>query len=179
MADVENPAGAAGPPTAVPPLVNYGDQRLPAIRAGHRRVRAPATNAGSVGPGLVTWIQLDTSQLGAFLDPHNSYLQFDLQMTGMTVENTRTLYALLSNSGAAAFIDTLRIYVQGNCIEEITNYGALQELLCDMNGNAQPLFNPPIIGGADVDASTWSAVGAVAGAAATVPLTARPTTPAA
>lgn len=163
--------GAAGPPTAVPPLVNLGDQRLPAIRAGHRRVRAPATNAGTVSPGLVSWIQLDTSQLGAFLDPQNSYLQFDVVFKNLYHKNKiadaalggsaegygKKSYVMYSNSGAASHIESIRIYVQGNCIEELTNYGAAQELMCDFNGNGQHVHNPPVWGGAANadDENTW------------------------
>lgn len=147
--------GAAGPPTAVPPLVNYSDQRLPAIRAGHRRVRAPATNAGTVGPGLVSWIQIDTSQLGAFLDPHNSVLEFKLKYKNLLTSADKRTHALLSNAGAAAHIDTLRLYVQGNCVSELQNYGAAQEMLCDMNGNGQYIHDPPLRGAAALADCTW------------------------
>ena len=137
MADIDVPVETA--PTAVPAIVNYGDQTLPAIRAGMRRVRAPATNASDVGPGLVTWIQVDTSQLGAFIDPHMSYLEYDFQVTGLDDDQI----AMLSNAGAASFIDTERQYIQGNPVEELMQYGTFVELDMDINGIGRKQYWPP------------------------------------
>lgn len=116
--------------TAIPREINLGIQKPVATPAYTRRFKSLAANPRVTASSQVT-ITLDTAQPGSFIDTLSSYLSFGLELVN---SSTSDYYVGLSAAGAHAIIRSMRIYVQGVPIEEITEYNALVEWLHDLAG---------------------------------------------
>ena len=66
---------------AIPKSLNLGLHKPTSVPAYTRRVTSIATNAQTFGENDLANIVLDTSTPGSFLDPSQSLIQFDLQIT--------------------------------------------------------------------------------------------------
>lgn len=117
--------------TAIPREINLGIQKPVATPAYTRRFKSLAANPKVTASSQVT-ITLDTAQPGSFIDTLSSYLSFGLELVNSS--STKGYYVGFSAAGAHAVIRSMRIYVQGVPIEEITEYNALVEWLHDLAG---------------------------------------------
>jgi hypothetical protein len=117
---------------AIPKTLNLGVQKPASIPAYTRRVISLATNAQTFKENDLANIILDTSTPGSFLDPTQSFIQFDLQITN---SNPYIDYANFSSCGAGALIQEFRIVCQGTPIEEILDYNTMFEMWMDFVKN--------------------------------------------
>jgi len=122
---------------AIPKTLNLGLQKPTSIPAYTRRVTSLATNAQTFKENDLANIILDTSTPGSFLDPTQSFIQFDLQITN---SNPYIDYANFSSCGAGALIQEFRIICQGTPIEEILDYNTMFEMWMDIGGFRQEEF---------------------------------------
>lgn len=122
---------------AIPKSLNLSSNKPTTIPAYSRRVESIATNAQTFGPNSIANIVLDTSTPGSFLDPTQSLLQFDLEITNT---NPFIDYINLSSCGLGALIQEMRIICQGTPIEEILDYNLMFEMFMDLGGHAQEEF---------------------------------------
>ena len=122
---------------AIPKTLNLGLQKPTSIPAYTRRVTSLATNAQTFKENDLANIILDTSTPGSFLDPTQSFIQFDLQITN---SNPYIDYANFSSCGAGALIQEFRIICQGIPIEEILDYNTMFEMWMDIGGSCQEEF---------------------------------------
>jgi len=122
---------------AIPKTLNLGLQKPTSIPAYTRRVTSLATNAQTFKENDLANIILDTSTPGSFLDPTQSFIQFDLQITN---SNPYIDYANFSSCGAGALIQEFRIICQGTPIEEILDYNTMFEMWMDIGGFCQEEF---------------------------------------
>jgi hypothetical protein len=122
---------------AIPKTLNLGLQKPTSIPAYTRRVTSLATNAQTFKENDLANIILDTSTPGSFLDPTQSFIQFDLQVTN---SNPYIDYANFSSCGAGALIQEFRIICQGTPIEEILDYNTMFEMWMDIGGFCQEEF---------------------------------------
>ena len=86
---------------AIPKTLNLGLQKPTSIPAYTRRVTSLATNAQKFKENDLANIILDTSTPGSFLDPTQSFIQFDLEVKN---SNPYIDYANFSTCGAGALI---------------------------------------------------------------------------
>ena len=112
----------------------------PAVAATTRTFDAQPYNGTSFAPNQSIMIPLPTGRPGSFFDPHMSYLQFQVDATFSVPNGTATSEVVgaytdntLAKCGAMAFIQEMRILVNGVVIEEIQNYNLLCELLHDFH----------------------------------------------
>ena len=122
---------------AIPKTLNLGLQKPTSIPAYTRRVTSLATNAQTFKENDLANIILDTSTPGSFLDPTQSFIQFDLQITN---NNPYIDYANFSSCGAGSLIQEFRIICQGTPIEEILDYNTMFEMWMDIGGFCQEEF---------------------------------------
>jgi len=122
---------------AIPRMLNLSSRKPTTVEAFVRSVSSIATNAQSFGPNTYANIVLDTSTPGAFLDPNQSFIEFDFEVTNT---NPYIDYMNLSAAGMASFIEEFRIYNQGTPIEEILQYNLMFEHWMKMGGHAQTKF---------------------------------------
>ena len=122
---------------AIPKSLNLGLAKPTSIPAYTRRVTSLATNAQTFKDNDLANIILDTSTPGSFLDPTQSFIQFDLQITN---NNPYIDYANFSSCGAGALIQEFRIICQGTPIEEILDYNTMFEMWMDIGGFCQEEF---------------------------------------
>ena len=122
---------------AIPKTLNLGLQKPTSIPAYTRRVTSIATNAQTFTENDLANIILDTSTPGSFLDPTQSFIQFDLQVTN---SNPYIDYANFSACGAGSLIQEFRIICQGTPIEEILDYNTMFEMWMDIGGFCQEEF---------------------------------------
>ena len=122
---------------AIPKSLNLGLAKPTSIPAYTRRVTSLATNAQTFKDNDLANIILDTSTPGSFLDPTQSFIQFDLQITN---NNPYIDYANFSSCGAGALIQEFRIICQGTPIEEILDYNTMFERWMDIGGFCQEDF---------------------------------------
>jgi hypothetical protein len=122
---------------AIPRSLNLGLAKPTSIPAYTRRVTSLATNAQTFKDNDLANIILDTSTPGSFLDPTQSFIQFDLQITN---SNPYIDYANFSSCGAGALIQEFRIICQGTPIEEILDYNTMFEMWMDIGGFCQEEF---------------------------------------
>ena len=66
---------------AIPKMLNLAGRKPTLVEAYSRQVASIATNAQSFGPNTYANIVIDTSTPGAFLDPHQTFLEFDFTVT--------------------------------------------------------------------------------------------------
>lgn len=123
--------------TAIPSSLNLGLTKPTTIPAYSRRVESIATNAQTFSENSIANIVLDTSTPGSFLDPMQSLIQFDIELTNM---NPYIDYVNLSTSGMASVIQDFRIICQGTPIEEIYDYNLMFEMFMDLGGHMQEEF---------------------------------------
>lgn len=121
----------------IPKNLNLGAVKPTTIPAYARRVESIATNAQTFGENQVANIVLDTSTPGSFLDPSQSLLQFDIEITNT---NPYIDYINLSNCGLASIIQELRIICQGTPVEEMLDYNTMFEMFMDLGGAQQDEF---------------------------------------
>jgi len=124
--------------TVIPGNVNLAKMVPNAVSAYSRRFKSIATNAQTFSQQQYVNITLDTSTPGAYIDPLQSYLKFDL-----TLINTNPFidYCSFGSAGANAVIEEFRIYCQGTPVEEILYYNTMVEAMMDMNGQCvKPFF---------------------------------------
>ena len=81
------------------------------------RVLPPTLNRSD--PNTIANIVIDTSTPGAFLDPMQSLLEFDVTFTNT---NPHIDYLNFGAAGAASLIQEYRIYNQGTPLVEILDY---------------------------------------------------------
>jgi hypothetical protein len=122
---------------AIPKSLNLGLHKPTSVPAYTRRVTSIATNAQTFTENDLANIVLDTSTPGSFLDPSQSCIQFDLQITN---SNPYIDYANFSACGAGALIQEFRIICQGTPIEEILDYNTMFEMWMDIGGFCQEEF---------------------------------------
>ena len=122
---------------AIPKSLNLGLQKPTSVPAYTRRVTSIATNAQTFTENDLANIVLDTSTPGSFLDPSQSCIQFDLQITN---SNPYIDYANFSTCGAGSLIQEFRIICQGTPIEEILDYNSMFEMWMDIGGFCQEEF---------------------------------------
>ena len=104
---------------AITKSLNLGLHKPTSVPAYTRRVTSIATNAQTFSENDLANIVSDTSTPGSFLDPSQSLIQFDLQIT-----NT----------------NQFRIICQGTPIEEILDYNTMFEMWMDIGGFCQEEF---------------------------------------
>ena len=122
---------------AIPKSLNLGLHKPTSVPAYTRRVTSIATNAQTFTENDLANIVLDTSTPGSFLDPSQSCIQFNLQITN---SNPYIDYANFSACGAGALIQEFRIICQGTPIEEILDYNTMFEMWMDIGGFCQEEF---------------------------------------
>jgi hypothetical protein len=122
---------------AVPKAFNLGLEKPVTVPAYGRQVQSIATNAQSFGPNTIANIVIDTSTPGAFLDPHQSLIQFDVTFTNT---NPHIDFLNFGAAGAASLIQELRIYNQGTPIVEILDYNLAFETWMKLNNFQQQEF---------------------------------------
>lgn len=123
--------------SVVPRSMNLGALKPNTVPAYARRVESLSNNNQDYSEDIVARIPIDTSTPGAFLDPTQSLLQFDIAITN---SNPYIDYINLSSSGLAAIIQEMRIVVQGTPVEEILDYNMMFELFMDLGGHCQEEF---------------------------------------
>ena len=105
------------------------------VKAYRRRFSSPCTNVSSADPEGHLDIYPDTSTPGSFIDPHSTYLGFDLSITNT---NFMLDYASFGPEGVGgAIIQEWRVYNQGSILEEILEYGTCASLMSVLEGNYQ------------------------------------------
>jgi hypothetical protein len=124
----------SGVGTAIPSNVNLAKQKPMAVRSFSRRVKSLATNAQSFTENQYIKIVIDSSVPGAFNDPKQSYLKFDIAFTNT---NPYIDYLSFGSAGINSVIDEFRIYQQGTPLEEIINYGPTFEAFQDLSGHCK------------------------------------------
>jgi hypothetical protein len=122
---------------AIPKSLNLGLHKPTSVPAYTRRVTSIATNAQTFSENDLANIVLDTSTPGSFLDPSQSLIQFDLQITNT---NPYIDYVNFSACGAGSLIQEFRIICQGTPIEEILDYNTMFEMWMDIGGFCQEEF---------------------------------------
>lgn len=132
----------------VPVEMNPGIDILPGAPAVRRRFEAVPYNGSTFVPEDTVQIYLPTGGASTFIDPHRSYLRFDIEnnsgMTGvdlsdfvytlppgLNAENSGAMFWLDPSIGAQNFIRELRIYQAGLPIEEITDYDNIATVLAE------------------------------------------------
>jgi len=122
---------------AIPKMLNLAGRKPTLVEAYSRQVASIATNAQSFGPNTYANIVIDTSTPGAFLDPHQTFLEFDF-----TVTNTNPYldYFSLGAAGLGSLIEEFRFYNQGTPIEEILQYNVQAEHWMRLGGYNQTEF---------------------------------------
>lgn len=122
---------------AVPSSYNVTKVKPPAVAAYKRRFIQPASSTAAATGGTYVRIPIPTGQAGTFLDPHRSFLQFKLAVTGPA---TGVRFAGLG--GASACIQELRLYCAGQVVSEILNYNNVAEVVNDVtSGNGRGPLN--------------------------------------
>ena len=122
---------------AIPKMLNLSSRKPTTVEAYSRQVSSIATNAQSFGPNTYANIVIDTSTPGAFLDPTQTFLEFDFEVQN---NNAYVDYMNLGAAGMASFIEEFRIYNQGTPIEEILSYNVVFEHFMKIGGHAQTEF---------------------------------------
>ena len=122
---------------AIPRSLNLGLHKPTSVPAYTRRVTSIATNAQTFSENDLANIVLDTSTPGSFLDPTQSLIQFDLQITNT---NPYIDYVNFFTCGAGSLIQEFRIICQGTPIEEILDYNTMFEMWMDIGGFCQEEF---------------------------------------
>ena len=98
---------------AIPKSLNLGLHKPTSVPAYTRRVTSIVTNAQTFSENDLANIILDTSTPGSFLDPTQSLIQYDLQITNT---NPYIDYVNFSACGAGSLIQEFRIICQGTPI---------------------------------------------------------------
>jgi len=122
---------------AIPKMLNLSSRKPTTVEAYSRQVASIATNAQSFGPNTYANIVIDTSTPGAFYDPAQTFLEFDIEF-----QNTNPYidFMNLGAAGMASFIEEFRIYNQGTPVEEILQYNVVFEHFMKIGGHAQTEF---------------------------------------
>ena len=121
----------------IPRNLNLGAIKPTTIPAYSRRVESIATNAQQFNENQIANIVLDTSTPGSFLDPSQSLIQFDIEISN---SNPYIDYINLSSCGLGAVIQEMRIICQGTPVEEMLDYNMMFEMFMDLGGAAQDEF---------------------------------------
>jgi|GEM_PF-5807941 len=122
---------------AIPKSLNLSSRKPTTVEAYSRAVQSIATNAQSFGPNTYANIVIDTSTPGAFLDPAQTFIEFDFEMIN---DNPYVDFMNLGAAGMASFIEEFRIYNQGTPVEEILQYNVVFEHFMKIGGHAQTEF---------------------------------------
>ena len=122
---------------AVPKEFNLGLDKPITVPAYGRQVQSICTNAQSFSANTIANIIIDTSTPGAFLDPLQSLLEFDIEFTNT---NPHIDFINFSASGAASLIQEFRIYNQGTPLVEILDYNLAFETWMKLNNMQQQEF---------------------------------------
>eukprot|EP01039_Chlorochromonas_danica_P010985 gene10985-12220_t len=122
---------------AIPKMLNLSSRKPTTVEAYSRQVASIATNAQSFGPNSYANIVIDTSTPGAFYDPTQTFLEFDIEIQN---SNPYIDYMNLGAAGMASFIEEFRIYNQGTPVEEILQYNVVFEHFMKIGGHAQTEF---------------------------------------
>lgn len=113
---------------AVPSQFNY--QPIPPAVGGYAsQAKQPPSNGTVFAAGQTIEIPLTTGRVGQFIDPARSYLLFRVSMTTGSAANVGLL---LERVGAAAFIETMEIWLNGQPIEQIYGYNNVAQLAYDL-----------------------------------------------
>lgn len=152
---------------AVPSSYNVTKVKPPAVAAYKRRFVQPASSTAAATGGTYVRIPIPTGQAGTFLDPHRSFLQFKLAVTGATdvpvgppVVVGGVRFAGLA--GASACIQELRLYCAGQVVSEILNYNNVAEVVNDVTcGSGRSALNTLCTGAATI--TSWATTGLIDG----------------
>ena len=123
--------------SAVPKEFNLGLEKPVTVPAYGRQVQSIATNAQTFSANTISNIVIDTSTPGAFLDPLQSLIEFDIEFTNT---NPHIDFINFSASGAASLIQEFRIYNQGTPLIEILDYNLAFETWMKLNNMQQQEF---------------------------------------
>jgi hypothetical protein len=123
---------------AVPLVVNLAKSKPPAISAYVRKVYSLASNALTYTENGVVQIMIDTSTPGSFIDPHSTYLEFDLTVAGTndTVNGNLPSQYYWNSAGYSCIIEEMRVLCQNVIVEEIRAYNLLVSYLNDVHGQS-------------------------------------------
>lgn len=122
---------------AVPKDFNLGLEKPVTVPAYGRQVQSIATNAQTFGANTIANIVIDTSTAGSFLDPLQSLLEFDIEITNT---NPHIDYLNFGAAGAASLIQEFRIYNQGTPLVEIHDYNLAFETWMKLGNMQQQEF---------------------------------------
>ena len=124
---------------AVPRSVNLSLNKPTGLEVYRQRTVTPANNlaGGSALSGSFVNITLNTAQLSTMIDTQSTYLQFDLNMTNT---NPYVDYQSFGMEGAAAILAEMRIFNQGNPLEEILDYNLASRCFTFLSGSMQSEF---------------------------------------
>lgn len=113
---------------AVPSQFNY--QPIPPAVGGYAsQAKQPPSNGSVFNAGQIIEIPLTTGKVGQFIDPARSYLLFRVNMINTA---TAEVGLLLERVGAAAFFETMEIWLNGQPIEQIYAYNNVAQLAYDL-----------------------------------------------
>jgi hypothetical protein len=123
----------------IPKLLQISESKPPACNSLIRRffARQSPTQYNNVEQSEVT-IPLDVTTASCFLDPFQTCLQFQLQVTN---PNPYIDYFNLGAGGCGSFIEKMQIKSQGTTIEEIQNYAEVFENWMEVEGSNQEEFH--------------------------------------
>lgn len=113
---------------AVPSQFNYAPIP-PAVGGYASQAKQPPSNGTVFSAGQIIEIPLTTGKVGQFIDPGRSYLLFRVSMVDTATANVGLL---LERVGAAAFFETMEIWLNGQPIEQIYGYNNVAQLCYDL-----------------------------------------------
>jgi len=110
--------------------------RIPqAVQAFRRRFVSPSTNVSAAGPDDYVNIYPDTSTPGAFIDTKSTYFMMDFEVIN---NNFMVDYANWGLGGVGgAIIQDFKVNNQGSLLEDIAEYGTVQEAYNVMEAEIQ------------------------------------------
>lgn len=124
--------------SALPRAINLAAQKPTAVPSYVRRFKNIQTNSnGQNTQNTEIIIPIDTGTPGAFLDPSQSFLQYDVTVVNQTPYAD---YFDFGPAGAATFIETMQIRSNGTPIETIRSYNSVFDTFMKIEGLAQSTF---------------------------------------
>lgn len=116
----------------IPKTLQISAGKPPAVQSLLRRfwaIQSPSQAQNIASSEII--IPIDCTTASCFLDPHQSYLTFQLEILNT---NPFIDYANFGPAGAASVIEKLQIKSQGTVIEEIQDYATMFELALNREG---------------------------------------------
>lgn len=116
----------------IPKSLQISANKPPAVQSYLRRffaIQTPSQAKNLANAEII--IPIDCTTASCFLDPHQSYLTFNLEFFNT---NPYIDYANFGPAGAASVIEKLQVKSQGTVIEEIQDYATMFELALNREG---------------------------------------------